>query len=96
MPQQKPDQIAEIDFNKEEIITEAAFAKELKKEEVLNFPNVINAINRVFKRNISYICYYKDDYLNLATWMKSVENYILSAEDYFLKVEESYNDIMAE
>jgi len=30
----------------------------------------------------------------MATWMKGVENYVISAEQYFLEVEESYNDTM--
>jgi len=30
------------------------------------------------------------DYLNMATWMKTVENYIISAEQYFEEVEREY------
>lgn len=31
-----------------------------------------------------------NSYLELATWMKSVENYIIAAEKYFKDVDEDY------
>lgn len=44
---------------------------------------------------LNHVCLPYNAYLTWATWMKSVENYIHSAEQYFLQVEESYDRTMS-
>jgi len=33
------------------------------------------------------------DYLKLSTWMKAIENYIISSEQYFKEAEDRYKDL---
>ncbi len=40
------------------------------------------------------VCFTSEDYLKSATWMKGVINFVKSAEQYFIQVEENYNEVM--
>ena len=43
---------------------------------------------------LNHVCLPYNYYLNMATWMKAVENYIFSSEQYFLQVEKDYDVVM--
>lgn len=81
-PPRKPDQIAEIDFDKWEVITQLNVGVELQK------------IESGDREPFNHMALPYNSYLDLATWMKSVENYIIAAEQYFKDVESSYKKIM--
>tara|TARA_R110002072_G_scaffold183132_2_gene339431 strand:+ start:3769 stop:3921 length:153 start_codon:yes stop_codon:yes gene_type:complete len=42
------------------------------------------------------VCIAYPSYLDMATWMKGVENYVLSAEQYFRRVEEDYDESVSD
>lgn len=80
-PPRKPDQIAEIDFNKWEVITQLNIGVELQK------------VENGDREPLNHMALPYNSYLDMATWMKAVENYIISAEEYFKTVEDDYNKI---
>ncbi len=86
--------IQPIHFNKAEVLSEYAFAlKLLELEEKglpYNLPNVMAAIRATFKEQLNYVCYPKDVYLDLDTWMQAVENYIVDAERNFDDADKAY------
>lgn len=82
-PPQAPPEIARSDFNHFEVITQANLEKIIK--DVLNGD----------REPLNHVCLPYNYWLNMATWMKAVENYILSSEQYFLQVVEVYDETMS-
>lgn len=82
-PPQKPAQIAIIDFNSFELITQT------------NIETILLAVRDGKREPLNHMSLPYTDYLNMATWMKAVENYIISAEQYFKEVEERYKDLQS-
>ena len=80
-PPQKPAQIAVIDFGHFEIITQN------------NAEGILQDVKDGHREPLNHVMLPYIHYLNLATWMKAVENYLISAEQYFQEVEERYKDL---
>lgn len=80
-PPRKPDQIAEIDFAKWEVITQ------------LNIGVILEQIENGDREPLNHMALPYNYYLDMATFMKAVENYLIAAEQYFKDVEGDYNRI---
>lgn len=70
-----------IEFNNFEVITQT------------NIEKILNAVEKGEREPLNHVCLPYTDYLNLATWMKAIENNVISAEQYFDEVEKRYKDL---
>ncbi len=78
-PPRKPDQIAEIEFNHFVIVNQN------------NIETILEEIENGEREPLNHVMLPYNYYLDLATWMKSIENYVIGSEQYFKSVEEAYN-----
>lgn len=80
-PPRKPNQIALVDFDHFEILTQS------------NIEGILAAIEEGNREPFNHVILPYNSYLDMATWMKAVENFLIAAEDYFKTVEDDYERI---
>ena len=80
-PPRRPDQIAASDFDHFEVITQS------------NIDEILKDVENGERDPLDHVMLGYGYYTNLATWMKGVENYIISAEQYFKQVEDDYDKV---
>lgn len=56
-----------------------------------NIEAILKEINAGKRTPLNHVCLPYTEYLGLATWMKGVDNYVISSEQYMNSVDEEYN-----